>query len=109
MVEDPDQRRKHLVYATEEEGTTLVREGGHVLGRQVETLCSRVVGNIPSRRHSAEPLTAYRSLVPVREARSALVAGPLAASSLKSPRRSPIAANRVTSVALVSPSTLPTN
>ena len=45
------------MYAAEEEGTTLVREGGHVLGRQGETLRSRVVVNVPGRRHSAEPLT----------------------------------------------------
>ena len=45
---------------------------------------------------------AYRSLSPVLEAKSALVTGPLAAGSSKSPRRSPTAARSVTSVALVS-------
>src|SRR5262245_34389751 len=47
--------------------------------------------------------------MPARAASSALVAGPLAASSLNRPCRSPIAAMIVVIVALTSPNTRPTN
>src|SRR5256885_15435784 len=47
--------------------------------------------------------------MPARDASSALVAGPLAASSLYSPNRSPTAANTIVVKALVSLSTFPRN
>src|SRR5947208_9139464 len=47
--------------------------------------------------------------MPARDASSALVAGPLAASSLYSPNRSPTAANTIVVKALVSLSTFPKN